>query len=204
MKKLLLTAVLLVLSGCQSLDSLSKADCSQEACPKPPEQKLLPDTACLGNTDLPANMQGKLTKTTDQALLQRALGEANQGKLCQGAVYEAKADVTIQVYRAWNSTNPGSEYSQWWAAEQPQNRIADYRTNYEICYQWSPLDKLTQCTLKAGTKVVIGTGQSASCSQYLAYPVSASKQIYIENAKENTSDCGRSDAVFAWQPLPSS
>ncbi|MVD33254.1 hypothetical protein D6U54_19075, partial [Vibrio cholerae] len=66
--------------------------------------------------------------------------------------------------------------------ELPSGYTADYRKNFEICYQWSPLDKLAKCTLKAGTKVVVGNGQSAKCSEYLSYPVSEKQQVFISEA----------------------
>ena len=55
--------------------------------------------------------------------------------------------------------------------------------------------------LNAGTKVVVGTGQSAECSQYLTYPASAAQQIYIEDASSSTCDCRNYDALFSWQPV---
>jgi hypothetical protein len=78
---------------------------------------------------------------------------------------------------------------------------AVYRKDYEICYQWSPIDKMSQCTLKAGTKVVIGTGQSAKCSGYLIDEVSAKKQVFIDNADEAIGPCKTFDASFDWTPI---
>lgn len=77
--------------------------------------------------------------------------------------------------------------------------MADYRAGYEICYQWSPLDKLVRCRLNPGTRVVVGTGQSARCSPYLSYPASPKKQIYLDNAAGSVIDCTAYDAVFDWQ-----
>lgn len=156
-------------------------------------------SSCLGDTELPVNLENDFQVANDDALLQRSLGEADKGKLCQGKVYKANADAEVIVYRLWNSTNPNSEMGSWWAAKQPQGKVASYRENYEICYQWSPLDKITRCTLKASSVVVIGTGQSAICSEYLNYPVSAEKQIYLENAADVMTDCTVQDGVLSWQ-----
>ncbi|BCE02832.1 hypothetical protein [Marinicellulosiphila megalodicopiae] len=154
---------------------------------------------CPGDTELPAHLMGQFEPIDDQELLQSVLGKPNKGALCQGKVYQSVSPSSITVYRAWNSTNTHSEMGTWWAGEIPAGLTAQYRTDYEICYQWSPLDKMTQCTLKAGAKVVIGTGQSAMCSEYLTYPASPEKQIYIQNASDVLEDCEQYDAVFDWQ-----
>ena len=158
-------------------------------------------TACLGNTALPPVLAGRLRPVDDPALLAHALGEPMAGGLCQGQVYQVREDARVRVYRAWNSTNPGSELGQWWAAQEPAGKVAQYRRDYEICYQWSPLDRLTHCMLAAGARVVVGTGQSARCSEFLAYPVSAAQQIFIEDAGAVVTDCETFDAEFSWRPV---
>ena len=154
--------------------------------------------ACVGNTQPPASRSEFLTPVTNGVLLQQALGEPTKGGLCAGQVYEVTKSFTI--YRAWNSTNPGSEKGSWWAFSQPQGSTAQYREDYEICYQWSPIDMMTQCKIAAGTQVVIGPGQSAYCSQYLTYPTSPAKQIFMTNAADATSNCETFQGVFQWQP----
>lgn len=190
MKNILPIALLLALSACANLP----ANNTQTMVPTEPSAN-----GCIGSTELPAKYKGKFIAVEDAALLAESLGEPSKGKLCQGQVYELKQGESVVIYRAWNSTNPGSEKGKWWAASKPKGKTAGYREDYEICYQWSPLDKLTSCTLKAGTKVVIGNGQSAECSQYLTYPVSAAQQIYIENAAASVEDCKTYDAVFSWK-----
>ncbi|MFC0119777.1 hypothetical protein ACFFK7_17830 [Pseudoalteromonas xiamenensis] len=152
--------------------------------------------ACLGSTTLPQPLQSSFIETEDSALLQSSLGDPNNGKLCQGKVYEAKQDVVI--FRAWNSTNPGSQFGQWWAFNRPAGLISEYRSQFEICYQWSPLDKMSRCTLKQGTKVVVGNGQSAMCSEYLTYSVSSAQQVYVANAKDSITDCTSFNGVMEW------
>ncbi len=168
MKKLLLPILAATLFGCSATP--------------PQEQVPLSHSTCVGSTKLPAGFNDKFTAIEDEALLNDALGEAKKGKLCQGLVYQSKNDTSIVIYRAWNSTNPNSKMGQWWAFEQPIGKVAKYRSDYEICYQWSPLDQLVRCSLKPGTKVVVGTGQSAECSQYLTYPASDKQQIRSEVA----------------------
>ena len=157
--------------------------------------------SCPGNTELPEHLSNQFKPVEDDTLLKSVLGQPNKGALCQAKVYQSVADSTVTVYRAWNSTNTNSEMGTWWAGETPEGLTAQYRTDYEICYQWSPLDKMTQCKLKAGSKVVIGTGQSAMCSDYLTYPASPEKQIYIQNASEVLEDCEQFDAIFNWQSI---
>ncbi|WP_111977767.1 hypothetical protein [Algibacillus agarilyticus] len=153
--------------------------------------------ACIGSVGLPAHLKNSMVKAQDTTLLNNSIGEPNAGKLCQGQVYETTQAITL--FRAWNSTNPNSQLGRWWAHSKPTGLVADYRQDYEICYQWSPLDVMSTCTLKAGVKVVLGTGQSAQCSEYLTYPVSDAQQIYIENASELLEKCETKQGVFAWE-----
>ncbi len=154
---------------------------------------------CTGSAELPAEFAGLLKPAEDETLLGSARGAPNAGSLCEGKVYVTGDAVNITVYRAWNSTNPNSRMGKWWAFYRPSGKVAQYRSDYEICYEWSPLDKLTQCRIKAGKKVVVGTGQSAKCSPYLTYPTSAAQQIYIEDASSAVSDCEDYDLVFNWK-----
>ena len=154
---------------------------------------------CAGNADLPETFAGKFEAVEDPDLLNQALGSPNQGKLCHGQVYQSKENARITLFRAWNSTNPNSKFGKWWAFQEPAGKVSTYRSEYEICYQWSPLDMLVTCTLKPQTKVVVGTGQSAVCSEYLTYPVSETKQIYIADPTQSVSDCKVSSGEFNWK-----
>jgi hypothetical protein len=157
------------------------------------------DAPCPGTVDLPVEFAGRLEPAEDDTLLKASLGAPNAGSLCQGKVYEVVPDdAEVTIYRAWNSTNPNSRLGKWWSFTRPNGKVAQYRTDYEICYQWSPLDKLTQCKLKPGTKLVVGTGQSATCSQYQSYPASAAKQIYLDSQLA-VHDCKDYDLDFSWE-----
>ncbi|WP_330959625.1 hypothetical protein [Photobacterium sp. 53610] len=162
-------------------------------------QEILAVENCIGSTEPPVAWASKLIADDDPQLLTNSLGEPNQGKLCQGQVYKVKDGEALTIYRAWNSTNPNSQYGAWWATSQPDGKVAHYRAGYEICYQWSPLDKMTRCELKPGSKLVIGNGQSAQCSQWLTYPVSADQQLYLENTESLVGNCQTYDAVFGWE-----
>lgn len=154
---------------------------------------------CPGTADLPQELEDDFIQVPDKDLLDMALGEPNQGKLCQGKVYQVKKNTEVIVYRAWNSTNPGSKMGTWWAFKKPGGKVSKYRYDYEICYQWSPLDKMVYGIIKPGTKVVVGTGQSAECSQYLSYPASPEKQVFIENASKSVDEQKVYDLVFKWK-----
>jgi len=108
----------------------------------------------FGSSNLPENLANKFEKIEDKELLNEALGLPNKGKLCQGQVYKSKADTQITIFRAWNSTNPNSKFGKWWAFQKPTGKISTYRSEYEICYQWSPLDKLVSCILKPEVKLL--------------------------------------------------
>ncbi len=192
-------AMLFILScsGCASYsvtDDVGEVASQKTASPLPTTM-----SACPGDSILPAGLADQFTPVTDEVLLQSSLGLPKAGKLCQGRVYKVKENTRVTMYRAWNSTNPNSRMGHWWAFKSPRGLVAQYRFDYEICYQWSPLDKMTICTLNADSKVVIGTGQSAECSPYLTYPASAEKQIYIPDAASVVSDCTTYEGNFSWK-----
>jgi hypothetical protein len=155
--------------------------------------------SCLGSTNLPEYIANKFVPIEDKQFLSKALGITNEGKLCQGKVYTSKVDTQITIFRAWNSTNPESKFGKWWVFQEPAGKISEYRSEYEICYQWSPLDKLVRCSLKPEIKVVIGTGQSAECSEYLTYPVSDKLQLYLDDASMSVTNCTIFDGEFSWK-----
>ncbi|MGY6274861.1 hypothetical protein [Methylomonas sp. MgM2] len=155
--------------------------------------------ACPGTTVLPFTLRDSFETIEDQALLAKAKGKENEGSLCQAQVYQSKEGTSVVLYRAWNSIKPYSKLGSWWTFSKPEGKIADYRKDYEICYQWTPLDMLVQCTLKPGKKVVVGTGQSVECPEKQIYPVSATQQIYIDNAESALNDCVTFTGVFSWR-----
>lgn len=181
-----------VLAGCASIQQ-----------PSPSSTETTPTTsapACPSPADLPATLLGQFEPAVDDALLAKALGPADKGGLCTGRVYQAKADTNVMLFRAWNSTNPNSKLGKWWAFGKPEGKTADYRKDYVICYEWTPLDMLAQCRVKAGTKIVVGPGQSMQCSQYLTYPASARQQVYIDDAAGSLDNCSTFNGTFSWQP----
>lgn len=184
MKKMLFILLSVAVQGCSNL---------------PNENLTATAPVCIGDLDLPHALALQFEPATDELFLNEALGEPQQGKLCQGRVYQSKENSQVTVYRAWNSTNPHSKFGQWWSFEQPSGLIAQYRTDYGICYQWSPLDKMVKCTLSPNVKVAVGNGQSAQCSEYLTYQSSPKQQVYIVNAADSVVNCTEYDGVMSWQ-----
>ena len=187
MRNILFSLFILTLYGCSSYQVKKDTQNTEIA------------RSCLGSTNLPENIATHFEPIKDMLLLNEALGTPNKGKLCHGQVYKSKEDSNITLFRAWNSTNSNSKFGKWWAFQKPAGKISTYRSEYEICYQWSPLDKLVSCTLKPNVKVVVGTGQSAECSEYLTYEVSDKQQIYIEDASLSLTNCTLFDGEFSWK-----
>jgi hypothetical protein len=187
MRNILVSILILTLYGCSSYQVERKSQIND----------ITP--SCLGSSNLPSDLAVNFETIEDKNLLNEALGRPDKGKLCQGKVYKSKENSQITIYRAWNSTNPNSKFGKWWAFKEPTGKISTYRSDYEICYQWSPIDNLVSCTLKPETKVVVGTGQSAECSGYLTYQVSDKQQIYINDASKSLTDCRIFNGEFSWK-----
>lgn len=130
---------------------------------------------CVGSISDPPNF----TPTGNKELLARAIGQPLQGKLCMGRTYTTQQPIT--VYRMWNRTRPYTLHGAWWSLERPSGSIESLRERLEICREWSPLDVLSECTLRAQTPVVLGIGQSVRCAGGITYSPSAAMQLYIPN-----------------------
>ncbi len=121
---------------------------------------------------LPTKLQGKavvLTSTSAdyaRADTASAVKPAGQGGLTEGLVVQLTEDVP--VYRMWSgpakkdSRGNTNRIGQWWSYDAPTGPVSGYRTDYEICNGWNDLTWVATCTLKKGSVVVIGPGQSVS------------------------------------------
>ena len=134
---------------------------------------------CAGQIEMPPV---GLVEAEDKDLLTKALGASGEGKLCAGRVFVAKQPV--MVYRVWNSEKSYTVYGGWWSFNQPMGPKKRYREDNEICPSWSALDRMTSCTIKVGTKIVVGPGQSAQCEAF-TYAKSAVNQVYVPNDSRN-------------------
>jgi len=166
---------------------------------KPAPVKVNLKQECIGDINLPISLQRKFDEVQDQALLVQAIGGPGQGKLCQGKVYQVKKNAQVNLFRTWNGNHLASQFGDWWTFTAPRGSVANYRQTNAICYQWTPIDKLSHCRLKAGSKIVVGTGQSVRCSDNLQYPISQTQQVYIVDAQNAVADCRDYDAGFSWK-----
>lgn len=153
--------------------------------------------ACAGEVVAPPLFVPLLTEVEDKALVAGTLKAQGEGGLCQAKAY--RVNKPFEVFRAWNSNNPGSEKGQWWSFNIPSGKISEYRQDFAICPKWSPLDMMTRCTVKEGTHLVLGTGQSAHCNPYLTYEKSPDIQIYMNDASQTTMECKTYYGIFSWQ-----
>lgn len=158
------TSILFLLTACSTVS---------------PSNSLRSATSCIGSI-LPT--PPGLVVTTDTELLQQALGAPGEGKLCQGQVMIAEAPVL--VYRVWDQAKPYSLYGSWWSFEKPLTQREQYRRDNAICPEWSALDIVSVCQIKIGSKLVIGTGQSADCQGDTDLPTSPVNQVYLPNHQQ--------------------
>ncbi len=172
------------LSRCLSatLFSISLLGCTASAVARSDQTVTAQAPACIGTISAPATM----TPVVDDALLANAIGGPNEGKLCMGRTYTTTAP--IRVFRLWNRAQPFSLYGRWWTLESPGGSIESLRATYEVCPEWSPLDALSECTLRAGSHVVLGSGQSAQCAGSVRYGQSEALQLYIPNDTRATPE----------------
>jgi hypothetical protein len=131
--------------------------------------------ACVGDVMEPP---AGLVEAEDKALLAVTLGASGKGRLCAGKVYQVDSPLT--VYRVWDSSRSYSADGQWWSFSPPSASRQSYREENVICPTWSALDRMSVCTLKKGTLIVIGPGQSADCPER-RYAQSATNQVYVPN-----------------------
>jgi hypothetical protein len=149
---------------------------AQAEAPPAPDPAPLDGEACTGAIDAPPPAARAVR---DEALLREALDLSGKGKLCTGRVYEAVGPVT--VYRVWHAARAYTEFGRWWSFSRPSGPVAAYREQNAICAEWSALDVVSECTIKAGARFVVGPGQSARCDGGVVYPKSAVNQVYIPN-----------------------
>ncbi|MBU2712957.1 hypothetical protein [Zooshikella harenae] len=131
--------------------------------------------ACVGQIAQPPE---GIVAEEDKSLLDESLGSTGEGKLCAGKTFVATKPV--KVYRVWNSEKDYTQYGRWWSFQIPHGPKQQYREENVICPSWSSLDRMSECTLKPGTKLVVGPGQGANCLSS-SYPKSAVNQVFVPN-----------------------
>jgi len=119
-----------------------------------------------------------LAAIEDPALLKQALGEPGKGDLCTGKAFAVTRP--LKVYRVWDKAKAGTQLGRWWSFARPAGPVEAYRLANVICPEWSALDIVSECTLKPGSHVVMGPGQSATCAGG-PYPASPTNQVFVNN-----------------------
>lgn len=187
----------IILGGCAAVSKeLPPATQAVKADPQPI------NFPCQGNTVLPSHIaahfelvQGKEAQKYEE----QAIQPVDQGGLCNGQVYRKIDDAPVNINRAWDSTNPGGQFSNWWTFGEINGKTGAYRENYAICASYSILDMMNSCDLKKGAVIVLGPGQSAKCSKYLTYSQSAYQQVYFPNAEKHVENCQLFESYFKWK-----
>lgn len=135
----------------------------------------------------------------DPALLARAVGRSNEGKLCAARVFEATRSIT--VYRVSQADRAQREPGRWWSLARPSGTREGYRAANVICADWSALDVLAQCEVRVGARFVVGNGQSVRCTDGTILAQSESIQVYIDNdTREGRVLVERCQSLGAWPP----
>src|SRR5580765_2572256 len=120
-----------------------------------------------------------------------ATGKPGEGKVTRPYVVRLTKDT--RVYRLWagpdvrDAQGRTSRIGQWWTFEAPSGTLASFRTRYEVCEKWDTLRWVASCTLRRGSVVVIGPGQSVSAetcgNPTERYPKNdRDLQVYIKDA----------------------
>ena len=124
-----------------------------------------------------------------------ATGVAGEGKVITPYVVRLTRD--MPVYRLWagptvlDAQGRTSRIGQWWTFDRPNGTLASFRRRYEVCEVWDTLRFVAQCTLRRGSVVVIGPGQSVSAqtceNPNEGYPPNERDfQLYIHDAWTRT------------------
>jgi len=158
--------IALGLSACGSLQQMVK-----------PSATGVDGVACAGNIGV---VPAGLATVQNGALLREAEGASGKGGVCTGSAFLVKQD--MRVFRVWDSHRRTSTYGKWWAITKPSGGKEPYRQANAICKSWSALDHLVSCKLKAGTQIVLGTTQSATCDEG-TYPKSPTIQLYVHGKR---------------------
>jgi hypothetical protein len=161
---------------CGFVAAIAAAACSVLPMPKPadeaPSHAGIDGVACVGNV---AALPAGLTEQPDEGLLREAQGASGKGNICFGRVFVVRE--SVQVHRLWEEQRQNM-HGQWWTFTVPQGSRESYREAHAICRSWNALDRAVSCTLKPGTRIVVGPGQSADCEEK-TYPKSAVNQVYV-------------------------
>lgn len=120
-----------------------------------------------------------------------ATGKPGEGKVIKPFVVRLTRD--LSVYRLWagpavkDAQGRTSRIGQWWTFDAPAGTLESFRRRYEVCEKWDTLRFVAHCTLRRGSVVVVGPGQSVSAetcgNPNESYPANdRDLQVYIHDA----------------------
>jgi hypothetical protein len=176
--------VVLALSGCANLPGDPGAG-----------ERGIDGQACTGSVDTAVS---GLLETANPLLLTKTRLQQGKGGVCAARVFAVVAPVTL--FRVFDASNPHSKFGSWWSLRRPSGTKDDYRAANAICKEWSSLDRVVACEIRPGTQVVIGTTQSAQCSDGSTYPQTAVNQVFVPNDGRagivHVGACGEEEAIW--------
>ncbi len=146
--------------------------------PREIEEKGVDQVACVGFA--PRKLDG-FEQAANHELLVKAQMGSGAGGVCAARVFRVTKPVS--VYRVYDAAKGSSSYGRWWTFDRPAGARDAYRSAYGICAEWSALDTLITCQIKAGTEIVVGTTQSATC-QIGAFAKTSHIQVFIPNDRK--------------------
>lgn len=118
------------------------------------------------SSDLAFEIDG-LKKSVGNAVLKQGVYGLGGGGLCAASEFVVTKPLTIYRLSAWHTP----DYDKWWTFELPSGSASEYRKRYVMGGDW-PVNYRTTCTLKVGTTIAVGYGQSSHAR-------SASKAIQV-------------------------
>lgn len=164
LRPLLLSSAVLLLSACVTTSPV-----------EPPVQGI-DGVACVG--EAPLSVPG-LQLASDYSLQAKAQLPSGKGGVCDAQVFKAVDEVV--VYRVYDGSKPWSAFGGWWSLERPQGPRSEYARDNAICPEWSALDQLVTCRIKAGSEVVLGTTQDVTCADGQLLKKNANVQVFMAN-----------------------
>lgn len=124
------------------------------------------------------------------------------GGIQAGCTVTPNAGAKVTLYRAWGGggATGGGGYSQrlggWWSLQNPLSQyqnVTEWRSANAVCPTFNTATTVTACTLKPGTRVIIGYTQSLyypATPGYMEclYPAnSTAMQVSVSNYPVNTA-----------------
>jgi len=161
-------ALALAISGCAQLPANLVTDVKVDSG--------IDGVPCVGTIESAAP---GLVEFGNSPLLTQAQRPTGGGYLCSAKSFAVTQPV--RLYRLIDSTQPYSKLGGFWSFDRPSGTRDDHRARFAICKQWSQLDRLIACDVRADSVIVVGTTQSATCGQDFIYHKTAANQVFVPN-----------------------